>query len=93
MKDNPVSVSCTPAHRRTTWLMWCVVCMCVTLKRKGTETGGQRKLSSEPEEVGLPGGGVIIERGEWAGFELRASRLIDTNYVFKVKVFRQLAGR
>lgn len=62
MKDNPVSVSCTPAHQCATWLLWCVVCMCVTLKRKGTETGEQRKLSSEPEEVGLPKGGGVSQK-------------------------------
>lgn len=31
-------------------------CGCVTLKRKGTEIGGRRKLSSQPQEVGLPKG-------------------------------------
>lgn len=83
MQDNPVSVSCTPAHPGATRLMWCV-----TLKRKGTETGGQRKLSSEPEEVGLPegGGGRGTENDKGAsgrGLESELPVQRDTNSVFK----------
>lgn len=63
--------------------MWCV-----TLKRKGTETGGQRKLSSEPEEVGLPegGGGRGTENDKGAsgrGLESELPVRRDTNSVFE----------
>lgn len=48
----------------------------MTLKRKGTELGRHRKLSSQPQEVGLPEGCVCVcvvqierEGGLKEGFE------------------------
>ena len=83
----------------TTGLLWCIsffflprihthrqrsdARVCVTLKRRGTELRGERKLSSQPQEVGLPEGCVSVsERGALGrGLKAEASCCKDMSCV------------
>ena len=53
--------------------------VCVTLKRRGTELRGERKLSSRPQEVGLPQGCVCVIEALGRGLKADASCCKDMN--------------